>query len=98
MVDSGSDVVTLREDVLDSLDLELIGPIKSQGVHASKTKNLYRANMIVGNQLLEIEVSIQQAHEVSFQLYSKHQIYMNFIILFRKSACFSEKKTSRISH
>lgn len=56
MVDSGSDVVTLREEVLDSLDLELIGPINSKGVHASRTKNLYRANMIIGNQSLEIEV------------------------------------------
>ena len=56
MVDSGSDVVTLRQEVLDSLDLELIGPIKSKGVHASRTKNLYRANMIIGNHTLEIEV------------------------------------------
>ena len=55
-MDSGSDVVTIREEVLDSLDLELIGPIKSTGVHASRTKNLYRANMIIGNQTVEIEV------------------------------------------
>ena len=57
-MDSGSDVVTIREEVLDSLDLELIGPIKSTGVHASRTKNLYRANMIIGNQTVEIEVSV----------------------------------------
>ncbi|WAR11705.1 hypothetical protein MAR_025885 [Mya arenaria] len=36
MVDSGSDVVTMRQEVLDSLDLELIGPINSKGVHASR--------------------------------------------------------------
>ena len=59
MVDSGSDVVTIREEVLDSLDLELIGPIKSKGVHASRTKNLYRANMVIGNQTVEIEVNIR---------------------------------------
>ncbi|WAR11691.1 hypothetical protein MAR_025871 [Mya arenaria] len=40
MVDSGSDVVTMRQEVLDSLDLELIGPINSKGVHASRVKNL----------------------------------------------------------
>ena len=56
MVDSGSDVVTLREEVLDSLGLELIGPIKSKGVHASRTKNLYRANMVIGSHTLDIEV------------------------------------------
>ena len=56
MVDSGSDVVTLRQEVLDSLGLELIGPIKSKGVHASRTKNLYRANMVIGSHTLDIEV------------------------------------------
>ena len=64
MVDSGSDVVTIREEVLDSLDLELIGPIKSKGVHASRTKNLYRANMVIGNQTIEIEVNMVK---ISFQ-------------------------------
>jgi hypothetical protein len=58
MVDSGSDVVTLRQEVLDSMDLELIGPINSKGVHGSKVKNLYRANILIGNQLIEIEVNI----------------------------------------
>ena len=63
MVDSGSDVVTLRQEALDSLDLELIGPIKSKGVHASRTKNLYRANMIIGNHTLEIEVGTAHFQE-----------------------------------
>ncbi|ESO95047.1 hypothetical protein LOTGIDRAFT_232164 [Lottia gigantea] len=56
MVDSGSDVVTVRQEVLDRLDLELIGPIQSRGVHASRTKNLYRAHLLIGNEELEIEV------------------------------------------
>ena len=33
MVDSGSDVVTARQEILDQLDLELIGTIQSRGVH-----------------------------------------------------------------
>ncbi|XP_050398092.1 uncharacterized protein LOC126816006 [Patella vulgata] len=56
MVDSGSDVVTVREEILQKLDLELIGPIQSRGVHASKTKNLYKATLLIGNEELEIEV------------------------------------------
>ncbi|XP_052817414.1 uncharacterized protein LOC128243592 [Mya arenaria] len=56
MVDSGSDVVTMRQEVLDSLDLELIGPINSKGVHASRVKNLYKANIVIGHVSLEIEV------------------------------------------
>lgn len=56
MVDSGSDVVTLRQEVLDTMDLELIGPIHSKGVHGSKVKNLYRANILIGDQAVEIEV------------------------------------------
>jgi hypothetical protein len=35
MIDSGSDVVTVREDVLETLDLELLGQIHSKGVHGS---------------------------------------------------------------
>jgi hypothetical protein len=59
MVDSGSDVTTIRQEVLDTLDLELLGSIHSKGVHASRTKNLYKAKMQIGNQELEIEVSVQ---------------------------------------
>ena len=58
MVDSGSDVVTMRQEVLDTLDLDLIGPINSKGVHASRVKNLYRANIVIGNTSLEIEVGV----------------------------------------
>lgn len=56
MVDSGSDVVTLRQIVLDTMDLELIGPINSKGVHASRVKNLYKAYLLLGSEKIEIEV------------------------------------------
>lgn len=58
MVDSGSDVVTIREETLQELNLELIGPIQSRGVHASKRKNLYKANLSLGTEDLEIEVGL----------------------------------------
>ncbi|XP_064599207.1 uncharacterized protein LOC135465792 isoform X2 [Liolophura sinensis] len=56
MVDSGSDVVTLREEVLESLDLELLGTVRSKGVHASREKRLYKAKLLIGSSQIEIEV------------------------------------------
>lgn len=57
MIDSGSDVVTVREEVLQTLDLELLGTIHSKGVHGSKRTNLYKATLRIGTQEMEIEVS-----------------------------------------
>lgn len=59
MVDSGSDVVTIRQSILDTLDLEILGKIHSKGVHGSKTTNLYKATLQIGTQQMEIEVSNQ---------------------------------------
>ncbi|XP_071480296.1 uncharacterized protein [Diadema antillarum] len=56
MVDSGSDVVTARQEILDSLDLELIGTIQSRGVHTTVEKQLYKAMLVIGNHEVEIEV------------------------------------------
>ena len=56
MVDSGSDVVTVREEVLHQLDLELLGTIQSRGVHATKQKQLYKAVLKIGDVDVEIEV------------------------------------------
>lgn len=56
MIDSGSDVTTIREEILEQLDLELLGRIHSKGVHGSKSTNLYKACLRIGNQELQIEV------------------------------------------
>ncbi|XP_071172366.1 uncharacterized protein [Mytilus edulis] len=56
MIDSGSDVVTMQEEVLKTLDLELLGQIHSKGVHGSKKTNLYKATLRIGTQEMEIEV------------------------------------------
>ncbi|XP_061163138.1 uncharacterized protein LOC133172293 isoform X2 [Saccostrea echinata] len=56
MVDTGSDVTTIRQEVLDELDLEILGRIHSKGVHGSKTTTLYKAKILIGNQEMEIEV------------------------------------------
>lgn len=75
MVDSGSDVTTIREEVLERLDLELLGTIQSRGVHASRSKRLYKAKLQIGNQELEIEVNRQCMENKLFiyiEKYAKH--------------------------
>ncbi len=56
MVDSGSDVVTVREEVLQELDLQLLGTIQSRGVHSTKQKQLYKAVLKIGDVEVETEV------------------------------------------
>uniref|UniRef100_A0A0L8HQ18 Uncharacterized protein n=1 Tax=Octopus bimaculoides TaxID=37653 RepID=A0A0L8HQ18_OCTBM len=56
MVDSGSDVVTLRKDIVEKLDLKELGNVRSKGVHASMHKTLYEAKLKLGSVELKIEV------------------------------------------
>ena len=65
MIDSGSDVVTIREEILDTLDLELLGQIHSKGVHGSKKTNLYKATLRIGSQEMDIEVIKQRNFRVA---------------------------------
>lgn len=58
MVDSGSDVSTLRDDIIQELKLEVIRQVTSCGVFGSQRTNMYRANLTIGDQTLEIEASI----------------------------------------
>lgn len=62
MIDTGSDVTTIRQEVLNELGLEILGRIHSKGVHGSKTTNLYKAKLLIGNQEMEIEVSPVLSH------------------------------------
>ncbi|XP_033110144.1 uncharacterized protein LOC117111321 [Anneissia japonica] len=57
MVDSGSDVVTVKQELLDRLNLEHIGPIQSRGVHSTVEKQLYKAFLVFGRDT-EIEVEV----------------------------------------
>lgn len=77
MVDSGSDVVTIRQEVLDSMDLELIGPIHSKGVHASKVTNIYRANLQVGNEYVEVEVMGESYDSIGSRVIRHFRHYIN---------------------
>ncbi|KAL4234508.1 hypothetical protein ACF0H5_006151 [Mactra antiquata] len=77
MVDSGSDVVTLRQEVLDTMDLELIGPINSKGVHGSKVKNLYKAYILIGNQYVEIEVMGESYDSIGSRVIRHFRHYIN---------------------
>lgn len=57
MVDSGSDVSTVQESTLKKLNLDLIGPVYSCGIHGGNHTNLYKGRLRIGDQEMDIEVS-----------------------------------------
>ena len=65
MVDSGSDVVTVRDGILQKLDLELLGTVQSRGIHATKEKQLYKAILKIGQVAVEVEVRVRN-HQRAF--------------------------------
>lgn len=56
MVDSGSDVVTLRPELVQRLNLVKKCTVRSQGVHVAKEKTLYEAKLKIGSVELKIEL------------------------------------------
>ncbi|KAK2187961.1 hypothetical protein NP493_148g01039 [Ridgeia piscesae] len=56
MVDSGSDVMTVRKEVLETLDTEFLGTIQSRGIHATRRKQLHRCRLQIGAVQLETDV------------------------------------------
>jgi hypothetical protein len=58
MVDSGSDVSTLRESIIEELKLEAITTVRSCGAYGSQRTTMYKAHIILGDCLLETEVCV----------------------------------------
>ncbi|XP_059164992.1 uncharacterized protein LOC131947720 isoform X2 [Physella acuta] len=56
MVDSGSDVCTVQEETLKSLNLDLLGPVYSCGIHGGNHTYLYKGRLLIGDQEMDIEV------------------------------------------
>ncbi|XP_064641222.1 uncharacterized protein LOC135496043 [Lineus longissimus] len=77
MVDSGSDVATITEADLDQLDLELLGTIKSRGVHSTKDKQLYRAKLLVGKEEIETEVIPESYESIGNHALRQFRHYIN---------------------
>lgn len=57
IVDTASEVVTIKEDILPLLKLEFIQNIKSKGIHKVEDKPLYRGVLVLGSREIEIDVS-----------------------------------------
>ena len=66
MVDSGSDVSTLREDIVQDLNLEPITTVRSCGAYGSQRTTMYRAYITLGECKLEIEVIIFNYYNIVF--------------------------------
>ena len=56
MVDSGSEVMTIQQDVLSRLGLQQLTTISSQGIHASRQRPLYAAKLKLGELTIDTEV------------------------------------------
>ena len=59
-MDSGSDVMTVRKEVLETLDTEFLGTIQSRGIHATRRKQLHRCRLQIGAVQLETDVSVRR--------------------------------------
>lgn len=57
MVDTGSEVVTIKEDILQELNLQFLLNIKSKGIHKVEEKPLYRGVLVLGSKEIEVDVS-----------------------------------------
>ncbi|KAK3086301.1 hypothetical protein FSP39_016535 [Pinctada imbricata] len=93
MVDTGSDVTTIRQEILDKLDLEVLGKIHSKGVHGSKTTNLYKAKLLIGNQELEIEVMGESYDSIGSRVVRHFRHYIDGIRHVWLRGNYSDKDT-----
>ena len=76
MVDSGSDVVTCRPEVLSRLGVKLLGKIESRGIHATVEKEIYQGYLQLGGQIIPVEVMPESYESVGNQVmrHFKHYI------------------------
>lgn len=56
IVDSGSDVVTAAESLIQSLQLEYLRNVDSRGPYSTANKPLYRGILKLGTEEFEVEV------------------------------------------
>ena len=76
MVDSGSDVVTCRPEMLHKLCARLMGKIESRGIHATVEKEIYRGYLQLGGQVVPVEVMPESYESIgnSVMKHFKHYI------------------------
>lgn len=62
MVDTGSEVVTIRDEILPQLDLRFVQTINSKGIHKVEEKPLYRGVLVMGGKDhgKEVEVDVSR--------------------------------------
>ena len=74
IVDSGSEVATLREDILKNLDLNFIGIcVNSVGIHAPEQKSIYSGRLRIGDRSLDVDVMPGKVNSVGNQILRSFQ-------------------------
>jgi len=76
MVDSGSDVVTCRPEILEKLGAKLLGKIESRGIHATVEKELYQAYIQIGGALIPVEVMPESYESIGNQVMKHFKHYI----------------------
>lgn len=66
IVDSGSDVVTATESLIQSLQLEYLRNVDSRGPYSTANKPLYRGILKLGTEEFEVEVGDEPDKKVLF--------------------------------
>ena len=58
LVDTASEVVTVKEDISSELNLAFVKTFLSQGIHNAKEQRLYRGILLLGTKEITVDVSI----------------------------------------
>lgn len=77
MVDSGSDVVTLRPEIVQRLNLVKKCTVRSQGVHVAKEKTLYEPKLKIGSVELKIELIPEEYNSLGNRVFRHFRHYIN---------------------
>ncbi|XP_078607553.1 uncharacterized protein LOC144879715 isoform X1 [Branchiostoma floridae x Branchiostoma japonicum] len=78
LVDSGSDVVTIKSEILDQLKLPKKGdPVQSKGVHATVKKQLHSGIMVIGSEEIHVEVMEESFNSIGCRELRKFRHYIS---------------------
>ncbi|XP_028391801.1 uncharacterized protein LOC114516499 [Dendronephthya gigantea] len=77
LVDTGSEVVTISENILPELDLEFLQTIKSKGIHKVEEKPLYRGVLLFGNKEIEVDVMPDSYNSIGCNVFQKFSHFIN---------------------
>ncbi|XP_046842267.1 uncharacterized protein LOC124436395 [Xenia sp. Carnegie-2017] len=77
LVDTGSEVVTIQQDIMSELNLTFLQTVSSRGIHKAKEKPLYSAVMLLGNNVIEVKVIPDSYNSIGCNVFQKFSHFVN---------------------